>query len=105
VLLALRIEASRHESATTKTDLGIRSSMIPGWIREPDGEIDSEDREDGSSLPAGDGTAVAEPKLGVSGESGWDSEFSSNSATRSKEDVSSPLSSKHDSTCTSDLVV
>ncbi|KAF5327273.1 hypothetical protein D9619_004247 [Psilocybe cf. subviscida] len=106
VLLALRIEASRHESATTKTDLGIRSSMIPQWLCEPDRKLDSED---GISLPAVDGTAVNGQKLAFQGENvvgryQWDSESSPNSVTRPPA-TGSLLSSKNGSASTSDLRV
>jgi hypothetical protein len=63
-MLALRIEASRCERATATSDLGIRSSMLPQWLREPDHETGSDNSQDDSSLPGGDGTEVTEQKLG-----------------------------------------
>ncbi|KAF5327272.1 hypothetical protein D9619_004246 [Psilocybe cf. subviscida] len=108
VLLALRIEASRYE--TTRNDLGIRSSKLPQWLREQSCEIGSKDSQNGNQLPAADGTAVTEQELAVEGESGaesnnWDSEFSSDSATRPKAATSSVASSKNSSACMSKLPV
>lgn len=100
LLLVLRIKTSRNYRSTTKSGLGIRSSMIPRWLREPEREIDSEDRElSGSSLPAGDGANVADQRSDVEAESGmesmnWDSQFLSSSATRPMEATSPPSSSK-----------
>ncbi|KAF5326724.1 hypothetical protein D9619_004066 [Psilocybe cf. subviscida] len=88
VLLALRIEASRHEGVTTKSDLGIRSSMIPRWIREADRETGPHDNQDHSSMPARD-----EQQVAVEGDSTIDvgSEMSSSSPTRPKATASSSL--------------
>ncbi|KAF5322080.1 hypothetical protein D9619_002100 [Psilocybe cf. subviscida] len=100
VLLALRIEASRHENAATEDDLGIRSSVMPQWLREFDHEIGSQDSRSAYALPVVDGTAVAEQKSAVQertvGEYQWDSEFSPNS-------TGSLSSSKNGSACTPEL--
>ncbi|KAF5326844.1 hypothetical protein D9619_004237 [Psilocybe cf. subviscida] len=111
VLLALRIEASRHESATTKSDVGIRSSVMPRWLRAPDSEIDTELCEYGDPLPARGGTDMTEQgsavKLGenVTESIDWDSEFLSSTATRPNGAASSHSSLKNGSAYASKLSV
>ncbi|KAF5327912.1 hypothetical protein D9619_004021 [Psilocybe cf. subviscida] len=109
LLLAIRIEASRNHNTKTRSNLGIRSSMIPRWTHDPDREISIHDRQIGNSLPTKDDANVTEQRLAIAGESdarsiNWDSTFSSTSAPRPKATASSS-SSKYVSTYTSELDV
>ncbi|KAF5321523.1 hypothetical protein D9619_000320 [Psilocybe cf. subviscida] len=86
LLLAIRIEASRNHNTITKSDLGIRDSMMPQWLRESDSEIASQDPQEGSSLPLEDGTDMSDQKetFGTRGAQSIDQDlrFSANSTTR-----------------------
>ena len=96
MLLALRIEASRNEDSTMNNDLGIRSSMIPQWLCEPNFELGPENSQDSTSLPAGDAILVIGYTAGVREKSGtesrnWDSEFSTSGSGRREEVASNSL--------------
>ncbi|KAF5327635.1 hypothetical protein D9619_004324 [Psilocybe cf. subviscida] len=83
VLLAIRVEGSRHDKMRTISEFEFRNSMISRWAPDPDSETCSEDYQHCNSLSAGEGNAVTEQEVDAQGESGveshWDVESSANS--------------------------
>ncbi|KAF5327271.1 hypothetical protein D9619_004245 [Psilocybe cf. subviscida] len=74
VLLTVRIEASRnHVHTTTKSDLGIRTSMLSRWLRESNRDIGPHYRRDDDSLTDLGGTDVNEQELVIERENGSES--------------------------------
>lgn len=88
MLLAIRIQTSKSDHATSGADLGITSTLIPEWLRnsESDSETGCEAHHEGGVRPAGDGTELVNvQKLDAeSGAENWDLESSSISGKKSK---------------------